>query len=1311
MSDTGQKLDLTNYDKMKAAMSANPAAATDDPAAPVAAPPQGTAPALAPEAAAEGGDGSIPTALGQSGAPKGGLIKMVTDTFSGLRDTLTGAAAGAARIPGTLAGGVMDFASDAIPHAALRSWGSGLLGVPEVFPGQHAIGALSMVAGSGLDKKGMSYENIASSKDYLGKIGNTSVNQGVATIGSLVLGSEGVDALKIFRFLPKAAIEEGALAKLGKSAFNFGTASGVLLDPNAQRLTSSLNNLGIHSEFTDWLGADPDQASAMENRFKNAVEGATGGVLADSVFLGAKYLRTVLKGTPDAALQQTAIDAAKQVIPEAAQPATSEVAAVRGAGTMEVRVDGQPSLTMPSEQYNSLLEDVKTFKATPGSIAAEHAAEVSSLEAAGTAAARKSTLLDSIPEGISKPKPSASPLDSVPESISKAPTGILIGMDNEAVAPLLRSLAIKLHDTPHEVRPDAVRNAMAEDAAREVGVDPSDMLAYAANVAGDVADIDVSITATQMLWRRMASDMDTISGKPLTEAASESEIAAAKTAINNIQSFTGSFQDIRSSMGRGLRSTAIFRRAVDYVGDKLGVDSASTKLFKETNMVPPQPNTLQDVNDFFSIWKDLKGDPEARMNFLRSTHTIPSQWKYLRTSFANNFTANALAGLPSLSMNIFGPTVIGVQHTLEKTTGGFFNALNPLLSAEERAANLSVASNAARAYIHTVADIPDAFRFAAQAVRENKSILGGGPSIDAGRMGPVTDAMIRAAGMKDGPTLGYQLGNLINWWPRNFQRINAGLDEFAKRLSYMGEVRLNAMVEHDTQTGGASPNPGSNGGPALMSKAEYVKAAMENSIDEVGEATDEAALRSAERTTLTGQLSGNPHQEIVGRAASLVQAVRSQFPESRYIVPVFNVPANALGETMRRIPGVNYLMGETRAELAGELGPVRQADAYGRTMLGAAFLLWAMHASRNGQLTGSGPTDLANRKGWSDQGYQPYSVRLGDKWVDYSRYDLPGATLGIAANLYDSTVYHSQQDPGYEARVVGSIGALAQYFKDKAALQGISSMMNFGANPNTDETFLNRTLNSTVTRSLVPNFVTQLGRNTTDDTKRSATSVSEALMNSLPMASRELDPTRNVLGEPLHVPRDSLLENILPVTIAPATTFKSDPVMSELDRLRQATGDAPGVTHHSRFDGGFYDSTQVKLENGRSLYDAVIGARMTVVNPATGQNLRAALADTFKMDEYKNARDASAEFLQDSEGNVSRGAVIAKIFEAYNKASIQAVAKESPIARHMLAITAAKQRDNGKLSGYSADDLVKAPEIFKALNIPIDKYEEKVSGQ
>lgn len=1250
----------------------------------------------------------------------------------------------AARIPLETAGAGLDAA------LSIKDWLTG--STPEAYPGQKSVAAAMLANGAGLSAR--SWADTLSAKDFLGKVGNSSINEGLTQMGSLIAGADGVDALKIFAWAGKF-----------KNTLNFATAATILQDPNSQRLSYALKGLGVDTEFTNWLGADPHDAPEWENRLKNGLENTLVGGAFDMTFQGLKYFRSVLVGAPDVAAKEAANRALKGLVPEGALPVEVTVTALpssynvvvasryegktylgkvgdihitaderngllkanglpkdgvesgfagpdgkfltreqtaalgipddsaqlpRTGGNTEVKVNGETAASLPSAQYDGLLAEARKDQA--GSPHADLGDEPFAGETGGDN-----------PAGAN----SARPLPGIGTA--------------EGVAPLLRSLAISLHDTPHVVRSDADLMTFAGEAAREVGASPEDMLAYAQHVAGRALDIDTAVTATRTLWRKIAGDVDAFADRGVDTLTIE-DLPAVKASVHNAIAFSGSFQTIRSGLGRGLRSlglpdAAAYAAKAGAEGGPL-MDEGLSHAFKLDRPTPPLPETAQELKDWLSMWGDLKGDPAARQNFLRGIQTLPSQFMYLRTSFANNFTANALAGAPSIGMNVVGPAIIGILHTLEKTCGAFIAALNPLLKSFERAQLLAVGSNAARAYVQTIADVPDAFRFALQAVRSNRSIIGGGWSVDVGRMGPITAGMRRASGLGDGFISGYTLGNAINFWPRNFQRINAGLDEFAKRLSYMGEVRLNALVESSTGFKlDGTPLAGPGGAPFDKSiQDSYVRSAMENSIDEVGAATDEVALRSAERTTFTGSLSGNDYHPLVGKAAGIIQAVRSQFPEARYILPVFSVPANSVGETLRRIPVANFLLGETRDELLGNLGAVRQADAYGRTLLGGAFLMWAYHAARQGELTGAGPSDPQANELWKEtHGFQPYSLKVNGQWVNYSRYDLPGSLLGIPATMFDASVYHPQ-DTDLEHRTFAAIGALAQYFKDKSALQGVSDLMDFGKNPQSDASGMERLLGNVTSRMLVPNFVTQLIRNGQDPTKRVKPTIGSYLLDALPRTpltpgAPDLDPMRNVLGEPLYTPRDTLLENLAPLTISPLTTNRSDPVMAELDRLYQATGFAGGVTHHSAFDGGTFDSRSVRLEDGASLYDHLIRGRMTVVNPGDGATLRQALTTMFASDEYKAAKDADASNLVDSEGMVSRGAVVSKVFSAYNRAAIQSVAASSPIARRWLAIGVAKKTDDARLRPYRAQDLHDNPLLLKALGIDIKAYEDKVSGQ
>jgi hypothetical protein len=132
-------------------------------------------------------------------------------------------------------------------------------------------------------------------------------------------------------------------------------------------------------------------------------------------------------------------------------------------------------------------------------------------------------------------------------------------------------------------------------------------------------------------------------------------------------------------------------------------------------------------------------------------------------------------------------------------------------------------------------------------------------------------------------------------------------------------------------------------------------------VDEVGAATDHGMLDAAERTTLTGQVGSDGN--LARKFATGVQTLRHDYPLMRFILPVFNVPANGLGETLKRVPGINLLPGMTQhaADLSGENGAVSQAEAHGRTLLGGAFLSAGYLMNQAGMLTGSGPQDRKDR--------------------------------------------------------------------------------------------------------------------------------------------------------------------------------------------------------------------------------------------------------------------------------------------------------------------------------------------------------------
>ncbi|MFY7953735.1 MAG: hypothetical protein ACOVT5_14625, partial [Armatimonadaceae bacterium] len=341
------------------------------------------------------------------------------------------------------------------------------------------------------------------------------------------------------------------------------------------------------------------------------------------------------------------------------------------------------------------------------------------------------------------------------------------------------------------------------------------------------------------------------------------------------------------------------------------------------------------------------------------------------------------------------------------------------------------------------------------------------------------------------------------------------------------------------------------------------------------------------------------------------------------------------------------------------------------------------------------------------QTYQPYSIKIGDQWVDYSRYDIVGALLALPASLYDRTV-NRRQDRGWEHTMYAGVSILAEYLKERAALQTVSDLVTFSGNPTQNpQSFFERLIGSTVASIAVPNFVTALGRNPTDGVMRAKAELADYVLDRLPFASQTLDPMRNVLGEYIHKPQDTLAEGIIPVTFASASGLE-DPVLDELSRLYEVTGYAGGVASPRQMVGGFYDPREVKLEDGHSLWDTLMYYRSTVT--VDGLTLRGRLEELFASDEYLDgAVDADASNLLGSDDRPSRGALISDVFETYTREARRQVATDSPTARRWLAVARAKQVDDGRLRSVQAREAVDNPDLLDSLGIDITTFEDQLT--
>ncbi|MFR4119810.1 MAG: hypothetical protein ACLT2T_13990 [Bilophila wadsworthia] len=101
--------------------------------------------------------------------------------------------------------------------------------------------------------------------------------------------------------------------------------------------------------------------------------------------------------------------------------------------------------------------------------------------------------------------------------------------------------------------------------------------------------------------------------------------------------------------------------------------------------------------------------------------------------------------------------------------------------------------------------------------------------------------------------------------------------------------------------------------------------------------------------------------------------------------------------------------------------------------------------AHSGQITGSPPKDNKLRQALEATGWQPYSIKVGDKYLSYRRLDPAGMFLGIAADLAVAGQYLNKDQ--YDDAVSMAVAALSNNVTSKTYMQGISELIDFINDP------------------------------------------------------------------------------------------------------------------------------------------------------------------------------------------------------------------------------------------------------------------------
>ena len=460
----------------------------------------------------------------------------------------------------------------------------------------------------------------------------------------------------------------------------------------------------------------------------------------------------------------------------------------------------------------------------------------------------------------------------------------------------------------------------------------------------------------------------------------------------------------------------------------------------------------------------------------------------------------------------------------------------------------------------TVTSIKDAFRLAAKALRTGESGMALG-KIDLPRQKALSAEAFR---------LGSQTGmgrfvDFLGEAARIPGRFLGAEDEFFKTIGYRAELHAQALR---TAVGEGL-------------KGDALKARVASLVANPPENIRMAAVDTALYATFS---------QTPGAVGQAFLKMREKVPAVTFVLPFIKTPVNIARYTFERTPFAP-LVGQWRADLAA--GGARADLAMARMATGTAIVLTAMDYADSGIVSGKGPTDPGEREAMMRQGWQPYSLKVGERWYSYNRADPFGSLMGFAADVSERVnrgeIQEDDVDEWGEVMAMG-IAAVSQTAINKTYLRGVAEIVTAieeagkGRESGSERYVSNLLASFTPYTALVGNV-----ERVVDPTVRESANPWETIQARVAGLSDKLPPKRNLWGEEIRAESGlgKAYDFFSPVQ---SREIKPSPVDSEIMRLAPgAAGDnVDGAAPQRIGKRANFDGVQVNFKDWPKVYDEYV---------------------------------------------------------------------------------------------------------------------------
>jgi hypothetical protein len=308
------------------------------------------------------------------------------------------------------------------------------------------------------------------------------------------------------------------------------------------------------------------------------------------------------------------------------------------------------------------------------------------------------------------------------------------------------------------------------------------------------------------------------------------------------------------------------------------------------------------------------------------------------------------------------------------------------------------------------------------------------------------------------------------------------------------------------------------------------------------EEMQETAHKLALTNTFQSQLG--PFAEKIGQAigtkpnaAWLPESLKSVAP-LKFLLPFYRTPVNLVKATVTHATPYELLNGIAKGD----------TDALARGLVGSSIAASLAALALSGSLTGGGPTDFRREETKRATGWQPYSLKVGDKYYSYRRFE----PVGLAAGMIADTVHgmqHGDSEVVSQSKADTAIKHIARNLDDLPFMGTLANLLQAVHDPvgGRAQSFVNREAGS-----LVPAGVANVAE-TIDPTVRRPQSALQAIESRIPGLTSAAPAIIDITGKNVQRP----LNNLGGANPFPFTTAKHDLVADELSRLGISTPQPP----------------------------------------------------------------------------------------------------------------------------------------------------------